>query len=407
MEAHIQTFFNFAVIMRIMPMMTLNHLDKAFGSQVLLDDISLSIGRGVRTGLIGRNGEGKSTLLKIMAGLVEPDSGDVTLRSGTRVAYLPQAPHFDAGFSVFHVVAEGLGSVAATLELYHKTLKKLEHDSSEKLLKEVERLQAELEHAGAWKLHTRIETAISKLKLDADRDVGELSGGWLRRVALARAVVSEPDVLLLDEPFSAIDAHLKTQLVAQLRDTLHDHPRTVLMVTHALDEAREVADHFGIMARGKLVRLGEATDVVNDPRAHEAAVLTGWRNLLAVAWVSKNRLGGKWGALDLNRAASLDAAWVGIRPERIRINAQPGVDLPATVCAVREIGPVREIECVLGDGSRLIIHKAWDAPLPASGTRVGLVLPPEHICLLTQGRAVMPSDGDVATCAGGAPCDAG
>lgn len=231
-----------------MPIMTLNHLDKAFGSQVLLDGISLSIGRGVRTGLIGRNGEGKSTLLKIMAGLVEPDHGDVTLRSGTRVAYLPQAPHFDAGFSVYHVVAEGLGSVAATLELYHETLKRLEHDSSEKLLKEVERLQAELEHAGAWKLHTRIETAISKLKLDADRDVGELSGGWLRRVALARAVVSEPDVLLLDEPTN----HLDIASIEWLEDFVATFPGSVLFITHDRYFLDAVAEEIIELDRGHL-----------------------------------------------------------------------------------------------------------------------------------------------------------
>jgi len=177
-----------------MPIMTLNHLDKAFGPQVVLDDVSLTIGRGVRIGLIGRNGEGKSTLLKIMAGLAEADSGEVTLRSGTRVAYLHQDPHFEAGQTVFHVVAEALGDVASVLEQYHEALHQLDHDASAAALKRVDELQAEMERVGAWQMNARIETAISKLKLDAERDVGELSGGWLRRVAVARAVVSEPDV---------------------------------------------------------------------------------------------------------------------------------------------------------------------------------------------------------------------
>ena len=229
-------------------MMTLNHLDKAFGSQVLLDDVSLSIGRGVRIGLIGRNGEGKSTLLKIMAGFIEPDSGEVTLRSGTRVAYLPQSPHFDAGFTVFHVVAEGLGEVAQTLELYHDALKELEGGGSEALLRRVDELQGELERTGAWQLHSRIETAISKLKLEADRDVGELSGGWLRRVALARAVVSEPDVLLLDEPTN----HLDIASIEWLEDFVASFPGSVLFITHDRYFLDAVAEEIIELDRGHL-----------------------------------------------------------------------------------------------------------------------------------------------------------
>ena len=228
--------------------MTLNHLDKSFGSQVLLDNVSLSIGRGVRIGLIGRNGEGKSTLLKIMAGIVETDAGNVTMRSGATVAYLPQAPHFDAGQSVFHVVAEGLGNIASTLESYHDALNRLETDSSEAALKQVDALQGELEHSGAWQFHSRIETAISKLKLDPDRDVGELSGGWLRRVSLARAVVSEPDVLLLDEPTN----HLDIESIEWLEDFVAAFQGSVLFITHDRYFLDAVAEEIIELDRGHL-----------------------------------------------------------------------------------------------------------------------------------------------------------
>ena len=229
-------------------MMTLNHLDKAFGSQVLLDDVSLSIAKGVRIGLIGRNGEGKSTLLKIMAGLVDTDSGEVTLRNGVKVAYLPQAPHFEAGQSVFHVVAEGLGAVAALLESYQQALQNLEIDTSEKALKHVEKLQGELEHAGAWQWHARIEMAISKLHLEPQRDVGELSGGWLRRVALAQAVVSSPDILLLDEPTN----HLDIDSIEWLEDFVADFPGSVLFITHDRYFLDAVAEEIIELDRGKL-----------------------------------------------------------------------------------------------------------------------------------------------------------
>ncbi|MFQ5518998.1 MAG: ATP-binding cassette domain-containing protein [Mariprofundus sp.] len=228
--------------------MTLNHLDKAFGPQVLLDNVSLTIGRGVRIGLIGRNGEGKSTLLKIMAGIVESDSGEVTMRSGASVAYLPQDPHFDAGQSVFHVVAEGLGNAAQILEAYHDALQGLEADSSDAALKDLDALQAELEHAGAWQFHNRIETAISKLKLDADRDVGELSGGWLRRVSLARAVVAEPDVLLLDEPTN----HLDIESIEWLEDFVANFQGSVLFITHDRYFLDAVAEEIIELDRGHL-----------------------------------------------------------------------------------------------------------------------------------------------------------
>jgi len=231
-----------------MPVMTLNHIDKAFGPQVLLDGVCLNIGRGVRIGLIGRNGEGKSTLLKIMADEVESDAGEVTLRGNTRVAYLPQSPHFEAGQSVFHVVADGLGAVAKTLEAYHQTLQLLETDSSERVLKQVDELQAELERSGAWQFHNRIEIAITKLKLDADRDVGELSGGWLRRVSVARAVVSEPDVLLLDEPTN----HLDIESIEWLEDFVAAFPGAVVFITHDRYFLDAVAEEIIELDRGHL-----------------------------------------------------------------------------------------------------------------------------------------------------------
>ncbi len=251
-----------------MPIMTLNHLDKAFGPQVVLDNVCLSIGRGVRIGLIGRNGEGKSTLLKIMAGIVETDSGEVARRTGVRVAYLPQAPHFEPGQSAFHVVAEGLGEVARTLELYHEALQKLEQDVSESTLNHIDSLQSELERMDAWKFHARIETAISRLKLESDRDVGELSGGWLRRVALARAVVSEPDVLLLDEPTN----HLDIASIEWLEDFVAAFPGSVLFITHDRYFLDAVAEEIIELDRGHLTHFPYSYAAYLDKKAEMLAV---------------------------------------------------------------------------------------------------------------------------------------
>ena len=252
-----------------MPIMNLNHLDKAFGSQVLLDNVSISIGRSVRIGLIGRNGEGKSTLLKIMAGLVETDSGSIAMRSGATVAYLPQDPHFDAGQTVFHVVAEGLGDVAKTLEAYHAVLHQLETDAENaSVLKKLEVLQSELDCTNAWQFHNRIDTAISKLNLDSDRDVGELSGGWLRRVALARAVVAEPDLLLLDEPTN----HLDIESIDWLEDFVASFQGSVLFITHDRYFLDAVAEEIIELDRGHLTHFPYTYAEYLDKKAEMLAI---------------------------------------------------------------------------------------------------------------------------------------
>jgi len=231
-----------------MPVLMLHGLKKAFGHQVLLDSVDLRISAGARVGLIGRNGEGKSTLLKVIAGQMDLDDGSVQIKSGCKVAYLHQDPYFEAGKSVFQVVAEGLGGVAKVLDAYHQATTNLEHDYSDKALKKLEDLQHELDHLGAWKLHARIETAITKLDLDADRDVGELSGGWLRRVALAQAVVVEPEILLLDEPTN----HLDISSIEWLEDFVASFQGAVLFITHDRYFLDAVAEEIIELDRGKL-----------------------------------------------------------------------------------------------------------------------------------------------------------
>ena len=231
-----------------MPVITLSHVCKSFGPQVVLDDVSLSVPRGARMGLIGRNGEGKSTLLKVMAGLMPPDAGEVTARKGARIAYLEQQPSFAAGRKVFDIVAEGLGEAARALGEYHRALVRVSEDASPAALRELERRQAGLEHIGAWQYHARIETAISRLGLAPDADVGELSGGWQRRVALARAVVAEPDVLLLDEPTN----HLDVASIEWLEEFVAGFRGAVLFITHDRYFLDAVAEEIIELDRGRL-----------------------------------------------------------------------------------------------------------------------------------------------------------
>ncbi len=231
-----------------MPVLSLKGVTKAYGPQVLLDDVSLTIGRGVRVGLIGRNGEGKSTLLKIMAGIEAIDSGDITLRRGVRVEYLPQQPHFEPGQTVFAAVAQGLGEQASALQAFDDALVHIEADATEENLEHLAELQAELERAGAWQFRIRIETAISRLGLEIHRDVSELSGGWQRRVTLARILVASPDVLLLDEPTN----HLDLDSIDWLEDFVANFSGAVVFVTHDRYFLDAVAEEIVELDRGKL-----------------------------------------------------------------------------------------------------------------------------------------------------------
>ncbi|MBF0246492.1 MAG: ABC transporter ATP-binding protein [Alphaproteobacteria bacterium] len=335
-------------------------------------DVQAGFSDGRVTAILGGSGAGKSTLLRLVAGLESLKTGRIhvggrTWADAAAGLHLPPQKR-SVGYVFQDYALFDHMSVAGNIAFGIKGSRK-------------ERGR----EASRW---------CERMHLDglAERTPDTLSGGQRQRVALARALAPDPDILLLDEPFSAIDTHLKRKLTDDLKDVLRDRPRAVLMVTHALEEARTVADDIAVMAGGRVMRLGTASDVTDDPRAHEVAVLTGWRNLLAVGWMSGNRMGGAWGAVDLDRPAPVDAAWIGIRPERIRIESQPGAGLPAIIKSVRDFGPVREAECVLGCGATLTVHKAWDTPLPAPGTRVGLVLPGEHVRPLTEGRAMAAVD---------------
>ena len=178
-----------------MALLTLTNAHLAYGHVPLLDGTDFSLEAGERVALIGRNGTGKSSLLKILAGLEKPDDGVLQFQSGVRRVYVPQEPQFKAGSSVFDAVAEGVAEARALRERYEA------HDGAEDL----DALQTRLEALGGWTWEQRVTEALQRLHLDADGRVDDLSGGTRKRVALAQALVAAPDVLLLDEPTNHLD----------------------------------------------------------------------------------------------------------------------------------------------------------------------------------------------------------
>jgi ABC transport system ATP-binding/permease protein len=209
--------------------------------------VSLQIDAGERVALIGRNGTGKSTLLQIVNGELAPDRGSVWRAPGTQVARLVQDVPLETSATVFEVVAEGLGDLAALVAAYHHASVEAAH-GGEAALDRLGRLQHELEERDGWRLEQRVELVLTRLALPADAVVNTLSGGWRRRVLLARALVASPDVLLLDEPTN----HLDIDAIEWLESFLADYAGAVLFVTHDRAFLERLATRVIELDRGHL-----------------------------------------------------------------------------------------------------------------------------------------------------------
>ena len=229
-------------------MVTLDQVSISFGSLPLLDCVGLQIDANERVCLIGRNGTGKSTLLKIINGDEAPDSGSVWRQPGVRIARLVQDAALFADRPVFDVVAEGLGDLSDLVTLYHHTAVEVSEIGNSALLERLGNLQHELEERDGWRLEQRVELVLSRLSLPTEVMVDALSGGWRRRVLLARALVSQPALLLLDEPTN----HLDLDTITWLESFLVDYPGAVLFVTHDRAFLRRLATRIIELDRGTL-----------------------------------------------------------------------------------------------------------------------------------------------------------
>ena len=232
-----------------MAIIRLRNINVSFGGPAILEQISLSIEAGERVSLLGRNGTGKSTLLKVISGLVKPDSGEIDINKSVKIASLEQEVPYDLEGSIFDVVASGLGSKAELLKAYHHATHRVAEDYSEQAFAELERVQHEIEVADAWGLNQQVESVLSKMKLDGDGDFTQLSGGMRRRVLLAKALVIQPDLLLLDEPTN----HLDLEAIQWLEEQLLSYKGALLFITHDRAFMRKLSTRIVELDRGKLV----------------------------------------------------------------------------------------------------------------------------------------------------------
>lgn len=221
----------------------------SFSDAPLLDHAELHIEPNERVCLVGRNGAGKSTLLKIIAGDVVLDDGKVQYEKDLVVSRLEQDPPRNAAGNVFDYVAEGVGHLTDLLKEYHHISVQLEENYSDQILNQLEQVQAKLEHADGWRFENKINEVLLKLGLNSNTKLTALSGGWLRKAALARALVCDPDVLLLDEPTN----HLDVEAIEWLENFLLDFQGSIVFISHDRSFIRKMATRIVDLDRGQLV----------------------------------------------------------------------------------------------------------------------------------------------------------
>jgi ABC transport system ATP-binding/permease protein len=352
-----------------MAVLSLSNAHLAYGHVALLDGASLSLDPGERIGLIGRNGTGKSSLLKIIAGLEKLDDGLLQQTQGLRIRYVPQEPQFDDAGTVFDAVGEGVAEARVVRDAYEAHAEGVDLDA----------LQTRIEALDAWNWEQRVETTLSHLHLDGARTIAELSGGTKKRVALARALVAVPDVLLLDEPTN----HLDLDSIAWLEELLVGFKGSVMVVTHDRAFLDAVATRIVELDRGVLRSYPGAFSAYEarkvDELAAEAQASARADKLLAQeeVWVRKGVEARRTRSVGrVQRLQALRAQRVARRESlgRVRLEADAGVPSGKIVAELKHVSmvfpsppgrPAREAQTIVKDFSATILR----------GDKVGLIGP--------------------------------
>jgi ABC transport system ATP-binding/permease protein len=355
-------------------------LRKSYGAQLLFDGVEFSISDGEKVGLIGRNGTGKSTLFRVLAGEEEPDAGTIALRRGVQVGYLSQDPAFDPDRTVFQAVGAGRGELQRVLGDYRRVTQALSGGSGSSpgegglsaLLERQGRLSARIDELGGWDWQHRVEAILTRLGVEEwERLMGSLSGGERRRVALARTLLTDPDLLLLDEPTN----HLDADTVLWLEETLFDFPGAALVITHDRYFLDRVVDRMLELSPVGLAAFdGGYTEYLEERAAREEReqVEEGKRQRLLekeLAWARRSPP-ARTGKQKARRARAQEMAGEQRardrdRVRRVEMEVQEAPRLGRTVLEARAVGK--------SFGDRVIIRD-FSERLQA-GERVGIVGP--------------------------------
>ncbi len=231
-----------------MVLINIQNVNLAFGGPVIFDGINLSIEQGEKVSLTGRNGTGKSTLLKLISGSISQDSGSISIQKGIRIAFLVQEVPSDIEGSVFDVIAGGLQSHFDLVRRYHTISNKLSKENSPTLLEELNRAHYSLDRVNGWEMKQQVDKIISQFAFDPDFTFNSLSVGLKRQVLLGKTLAGQPHILLLDEPTN----HMDIDSIKRLEDFLIRFSGTLVFVTHDRTFLRKVANRIVEIDRGKL-----------------------------------------------------------------------------------------------------------------------------------------------------------
>jgi len=251
-----------------MNLMQLKNASILFGQPPLIDNAELNIQSKERICILGRNGSGKSTLLQVISGEVKLDDGQRIVASETVISRLAQDPPEYTDTRIFDYVAQGLGKNATLVQSYHEQAIKVVTDHSQEALLKLQKLQEQLDAQNAWQFEQRVHNVLTQLNLPADTTLTDLSGGWRRKAALARALVSQPDILLLDEPTN----HLDIDMVKWLEKTLLSFQGTLVFISHDRSFIRNMATRIIDIDRGQVTAYPVKYDTYLEQKAHDLEV---------------------------------------------------------------------------------------------------------------------------------------
>jgi ATP-binding cassette subfamily F protein uup len=402
-----------------MPVLSARGLSKAYGPQTLFSNVSLTIARGERVGLLGVNGTGKSTLLRVLAGVEPPDEGTVDRRRDASILYLEQEPHLDGEKTPREIVEEGLAEWKAATTRHEEVSRALEHGGDAALVEEQSRLAERVEHLGGWSRGHVAEDMLSKLGVrETDRPVADMSGGERRRIALARLLVARPDLAILDEPTN----HLDTGVIDWLEDYLaSEWEGAVLMVTHDRYVLDAICDRIVELDRGALAEYqGGYSDYLEqkaDRLAHEERIEANRLNLLRreKAWLMRGaRARTTKQKARIQRAKAVMADEPVAQPKGVELaGLETGaadlgksvLDLDGVSVAIGERTLVRDLDLHLVSGDRIgvigpngagktSLLRAITGELAPSRGKV-VVAPRTKIALFDQARAALRDDWSI------------
>ena len=246
-----------------MPLITLDNISLQFSEKLVLNEISATIQKGDKIALIGRNGEGKTSLLRVLAGIIDADDGEIKVKNNTSISYLEQSTPKDIDQSLFAVVAKGLGSIGDLLANYYQST---QSDNAKKS----NSYQILIEQENAWHYIHKIEAILNRFKLDPETKLSAMSGGWKRRVMLARAIIQEPDLLLLDEPMAGMNLEEKQDMCRFILDINEQYGTTIVLIEHDMGVVMDISERLIVLDYGRKIAEGTPDEILGNQTVIDA-----------------------------------------------------------------------------------------------------------------------------------------